>query len=269
MEGMLSKHQAWEQQCPTGLMRVVILEPIAENRTILQQALQAVSGFQLVGLSSSWDQCGALVDVFLPELLIARTNQLDESPIEELSRRVFPVVIALKTKDFRAPVAGAFETLEAPFDQKLVSATMLRARMEIYRRKLDEVSALLGRYMSFSPIPSGYVHSIRTDENGVTQIPAEHVMFVSADGNYVQVHTGAAVHEIRDTMAAMTAKLDPTHFARVHRSFIVNRSHVTNVVRREGTAICVLLSNGAEIPVGPNYRSEVDGFESMVQRMSA
>ncbi len=269
MEGMMARHQAWEQHCPSGLMRVVILEPVAENRDILQAALQAVSGFQLVGMSSSWEQCQSLVEVFLPELLIARTNGGAELPIEELGRGVFPVVVALKTKDFCAPVEGVFETVEMPFDPKMVSATMQRARMEIYRRKLDEVSALLGRYMSFSPGPSSYVTSIRADENGSTQIPAERVMFLSADGNYVRVHTGAGVHEIRDTMSAMTAKLDPTHFARVHRSFIVNRSHVANVVRRDGTATCVLLSNGAEIPVGPNYRSEVEGFESLSRRLSA
>lgn len=90
-------------------------------------------------------------------------------------------------------------------------------------------------------------------------------MFMAADGNYVRLHTGADVHEIRDTMSSMTSKLDPAQFARVHRSFIVNRAHVTSVLRKEGAAMAVLLSNGTEIPVGPNYRAEVNSFESYNQ----
>ena len=66
----------------------------------------------------------------------------------------------------------------------------------------------------------------------------------------------------------MTSKLDPAQFARVHRSFIVNRAHVTSVLRKDGAATSVLLTNGTEIPVGPNYRSEADSFESY-SRLSA
>src|SRR5215472_2979493 len=87
-----------------------------------------------------------------------------------------------------------------------------------------------------------------------------HVM--AADGNYVRLHTGTAVHEIRETMSGMTSKLDPEQFARVHRSFIVNRAYVTGVLRKEGAAMAVLLSNGIEIPVGPNYRAEVESYGS-------
>jgi len=54
----------------------------------------------------------------------------------------------------------------------------------------------------------------------------------------------------------------------VHRSFIVNRACVTTVLRKDGAATSVLLSNGIEIPVGPNYRAEADSFESY-SRLSA
>jgi len=69
-------------------------------------------------------------------------------------------------------------------------------------------------------------------------------------------------------MSGMTSKLDPEQFARVHRSFIVNRAYVTAVLRKEGAAMAVLLSNGIEIPVGPNYRAEVDSYGSY-NRLSA
>lgn len=146
---------------------------------------------------------------------------------------------------------------------------MERARAEIYRRKLDELSELLQKYMTFSRGIQRYLTSVRIEDSGTPEIPAEQVLFMAADRNYVRVHTQAEVYELRDTMSGMTSKLDPAQFARVHRSFIVNRSYVRRVLRKDAIAICVLLINGAEIPVGPNYREEVDSFETLDNRLSA
>ena len=162
-----------------------------------------------------------------------------------------------------------FETMDIPLNPQCFRAAMERARTEIYRRKLDELSALLRQYMNFSRGVQRYLTSVAVEDGGTSEIPAECVIFMAAYGNYVRIHTEADVHEIRDTMSGMISKLDPAQFARVHRSFIVNRAHVTSVLRKEGTAICVLLSNGTEIPVGPNYRTEVDSFEAVDKRMSA
>jgi hypothetical protein len=269
MESVMATHRGWKEQWPRGVMRVAVLEPSAENRAVLRCALDELPGFQMVGESATWEDCRSLLDLYLPELVIARTNDLSWIWPNGADNAVFPVVIAVRVRDFRGTPGGAFETIEIPFDPRAVSVSIQNARTEIYRRKLDEVSALLGRYMAFSPNLSGYVTSIPAEDGGATEIPADCVMFMAAYGNYVRVHTDAAIHEIRDTMTAMTSKLNPAQFARVHRSFIVNRSRVASVLRKEGTAICVLLNNGTEIPVGPNYRSEVESFDWLDRRLSA
>jgi DNA-binding LytR/AlgR family response regulator len=148
-----------------------------------------------------------------------------------------------------------------PLDPNAVRTAMERARTEIYRRKLDELSVLLRRYMEYSRGLHRVLTAVHLEDGRTSDIPAEQVMFMAADGNYIRLHTGSDVHEIRETMSGMTSKLDPAQFARVHRSFIVNRAHVTTVLRKDGAVTSVLLTNGTEIPVGPNYRSEVDGLE--------
>lgn len=250
------------QRQPDG-MRVVILEPNAENRGLLQRGLDELPGFHLVGESVTWDECISLLDIHLPELLITRTTSAAPNSAEFVSETVFPVVVGLRTKDCREALDCAFETVDIPLDPGSLRAAMERARTEIYRRKLDELSELLQRYMNFSRGIQRYLTSVRIEDRRTPEIPAEHVMFMAADGNYVRVHTQANVYELRETMSGMTAKLDPAQFARVHRSFIVNRTHVRSVLRKDGTAICVL-TNGAEIPVGPNYRAEVNSFETLV-----
>jgi hypothetical protein len=249
-------------------MRAVVLEPNAENRDGLQRELDELPGFQLVGESVTWDECISLLDDYLPEVLITRATFEVPHSVKFASENAFPVIVGLRPKDCRVTLDCAFETVNIPVDPESLRTAMERVRTEIYRRKLEELSVLLRHYMNFSA-GQRYLTSVRVEDGVTSEIPAEHVMFLAADGNYVRIHTGANVHEVRDTMSGMTTKLDPEQFARVHRSFIVNRAHVRSVLRKDGTATCVLLANGAEIPVGPNYRAEVDSFETLAHRLSA
>jgi two-component system LytT family response regulator len=262
-------HVVRERQPHRGGIRVVILEPSPETRDMLQAELDELKGFDLVGASETWNDCLALLSMYVPELLITRVGLMPAVFGETSSDAIFPVTVGLRWKDSSGALEGGFETLDTPLNPNSLHAAMERVRTEIYRRKLDELSILLQQYMSFSRGIQRYLTSVAVDDSGTKEIPAERVTFMAAYGNYVRIHTGADVHEIRDTMSGMTSKLDPAQFARVHRSFIVNRAHVTSVRRKEGAAICVLLSNGTEIPVGPNYRTEVDGFDAIGKRLSA
>ena len=251
-----------------GCMRVVVLEPSAENRTVLQGELNHLQGFWLVGESSTWDECVALLRAHVPELLIARTSFARRSMVDAADDAEFPVLVGLGNRGCDPADDCVFETVNLPLDSNDVRTAMERARTEIYRRKLDGLSVLLRRYMDYSRGLHRVLTAVHLEDGRTSDIPAEHVMFMAADGNYIRLHTGSDIHEIRETMSGMTSKLDPAQFARVHRSFIVNRAHVTSVLRKDGAATSVLLSNGTEIPVGPNYRSEADSFESY-SRLSA
>jgi two-component system LytT family response regulator len=236
---------------------------------MLRRGLNELPGFWLVGESGTWNECAALLNLYLPELLITRIGLAPANFGELFGDPVFPVTVGLRRKDSFGTLQGGFETVDVPLNPQCLRAAMERAQTEIYGRKLDELSVLLGQYVSFSGGPQRYLTAVAVGDSGTLEIPAERVIFMAADGNYVRVHTGADAHEVRDTMSGMTSRLDPTQFARVHRSFIVNRAHVASVVRKEGTAVCVELSNGMQIPVGPNYRADVDRFEAADGRLSA
>lgn len=269
MESIQSANQVSLPRRLPGGMRVVVLEQDPETRGRLREELSEIPGFTLVGESKTWDECVTLLDTFLPEVLITMvTVSLPTSP-EFTAEQTFPVIVALRPQNCRVSLNYAFETLDTPFDTGSLRASMERVRAEIYRRKLDELSALMRQYMNFSSSPQSYITSFEVEDGVTGDVPADQVMFLAADGNYVRIQTGAKVHEIRETMSGMTSKLDPAQFTRIHRSFIVNRAYVTRVVRKDSSTICVLLTNGVEIPVGPNYRAELDNFETLAQRLSA
>jgi len=62
---------------------------------------------------------------------------------------------------------------------------------------------------------------VRIDER-ITFIDVDDIVWIKANGNTVQIHLADGVHEMRETMSALATRLDSRHFARVHRSAIIN-----------------------------------------------
>lgn len=66
---------------------------------------------------------------------------------------------------------------------------------------------------------------VRIDEQ-ITFVDVDDIVWIRASRNTVQIHLAGGVHELRETMSALAARLDPRHFARVHRSAIINLRRV-------------------------------------------
>ena len=252
-------------------VRIVLFDQDAEVRAKLSAAIDQDHGFVLAGESETWSECEALLDRFVPELMIARESQLPRQFLESLSDSLFPLLVGLRDEaDGLGRPGGVYDTLLVPPEAEPIRSLLARVRFEIYRRKADELSCLLQRYMAYKGKGGQYLSRLKVDDEDQPQeITLEHVLVIAADGHYLRVHAVNQTYEIRETMTGISARLDPSRFARVHRSFIVNLSHVRDVVTKEGSAAFVRLSDGMEVPVGPNYREEVDAILHLRHRLTA
>jgi two-component system LytT family response regulator len=82
--------------------------------------------------------------------------------------------------------------------------------------------------------------------------------WVEAYGNYVRLHVGKGVHLIRETLGNIERKLDPTRFARVHRSSIVNLDRVARMDLWGAGDYVVLLRDGTKLKLSRWYRSRIE-----------
>ena len=167
-------------------------------------------------------------------------------------------------------LGGIYDSLPIRSEPEHIRSLLRRVQFEIYKRKADELSSLLQRYMACAARSQQYLSWLRIgDDEQTPNISIDQVLLIAADGNYVRVHADGRTYEIRETMTGISAKLDPSRFARVHRSFIVNLSYVRDLVTKETSAAFVRLHDGMEVPVGPNYRQDVEGLIQMRDRWSA
>jgi two-component system, LytTR family, response regulator len=86
----------------------------------------------------------------------------------------------------------------------------------------------------------------------------EELDWISASGNYVELHVGDETHLIREKLSVIETKLDPRIFMRIHRSTIVNLDRIKSLHPLfkhplfNGDQL-VILKNGRELNLSRNY----------------
>ena len=149
---------------------------------------------------------------------------------ERMPATVF--VTAYEQYAVKAFEANAVDYLVKPFSRERFAATLQRARQRVSAATgtsaqaatqiLQALDALRQREAYLQRIP------VRVDEH-VVLIDVADIVWIKAARNTVEIHMATKMHEHRGTMTALAERLDPRHFARVHRSAIVNIARVKTI----------------------------------------
>lgn len=105
-----------------------------------------------------------------------------------------------------------------------------------------------------------YLKLANTSQSKRTLIKLENVMFCKADDNYSEIYTtDKNKHILSKTLGDLEKKLPQQLFQRVHRSYIVNMSHVLHF-EKDKNLLVITQSNDTEavkIPVSTKYKKVV------------
>ncbi|MCE7996267.1 MAG: LytTR family transcriptional regulator [Roseivirga sp.] len=72
--------------------------------------------------------------------------------------------------------------------------------------------------------------------------------FTSAD-NYVKVHCGEQTVLMRESMASLEKRLDPEIFLRVHRTALINKNFISQIVRTGSGEMNLVMKDEAVLPI--------------------
>lgn len=87
-------------------------------------------------------------------------------------------------------------------------------------------------------------------QNRVLLVDVPSVSFIRSEGHYTWVHTAQGSQFCNLNIGDLESRLDPQLFLRVHRSYIVNLSHVDEIVRNDGRMTLRMMGpTPVEIPV--------------------
>jgi len=93
-------------------------------------------------------------------------------------------------------------------------------------------------------------------------LKAEEIVWVEAADNYAVLHLATGRLMLRETMAALEARLGAVSFARVNRSAIVHLDQIKELQPALHGDYTVLLRDGTKLPLSRNLRGKLDKFAS-------
>lgn len=90
-----------------------------------------------------------------------------------------------------------------------------------------------------------------SNNDGMTCIPINDILYVESYRHTVTVHTLSNVYELRQTLASIAGSLPRTMFISPHKGYLVNLRHIYFASSTE-----IKLSNGVVIPISRRKRLE-------------
>ncbi len=162
-----------------------------------------------------------------------------------------PVVIFTTAYDehaIRAFDVNALDYLLKPFTEARFRRSIQRARDERGRGAGSRSDPRLGALLAhLQASHSGRGRILIRSAGRVVFLRPDEIDHVEAAGNYVVLHSGKDRHILRETTAAMEARLGPAGFMRVSRSVIVNLSRIREVQALGPGQYSLLLKTGARL----------------------
>jgi two-component system LytT family response regulator len=272
-----------------SLERILIVDDERLARVRLAERLRALAphveieeasdGATAARLVQAWHPDAVFLDVQMPEMdgfAVVQAVGADRMP-----PTVF--VTAYDQHALRAFDVAAVDYLLKPFDDERFAAAWERLRARAAagtiaaeaRRVGALLSSLGAATMGASGSPATPVHDA-APTNGVGGRPSyldrmavrrdqrtyfvrlADVQWIESSGNYVVLHAGRERHEVRETLSALEARLDPRRFTRIHRRLIVALDAIRELQPWFGGDQVMILHDGAKLRVSRTHRASLE-----------
>ncbi|MFL5581462.1 MAG: LytR/AlgR family response regulator transcription factor [Gemmatimonadaceae bacterium] len=169
----------------------------------------------------------------------------------------------------RAFAARALDYLLKPVEQERLREALARARARRAATRQGEIVDRVREWLrgldagapppgarGGPPAPRPEATRIPVRQDGVVRlVNADDVDYVDAAGDAVLLHVGASALRANRSMGEMLALLDPSRFARIHRSTIVNLDRIRELQPYFHGEYVVVLRDGRKLKLSRGYRA--------------
>jgi DNA-binding LytR/AlgR family response regulator len=121
-----------------------------------------------------------------------------------------------------------------------------------FNRFLASCNKVIEAYSLKNKIHETFI-SIKSDSK-IYNLKASEITLVESKDDYVKIHLVDGKHLLSKITTKGILEILPKEFIRVHRSFIINKNHVNNI------STYSVMVNNIEVPIGKNYKLELQEF---------
>ncbi|MDQ3673349.1 MAG: LytTR family DNA-binding domain-containing protein [Gemmatimonadota bacterium] len=248
-------------------LRVLVVDDEALARQRLLSLLMRVPDVEVVGECQNGLEAVASIRETRPDLVFldVQMPELDGfDVITEVGTDKMPPVIFVTAFDDYAVSAfefGAFDYLLKPVDHVRFHHTLDRARKRLREPSQPGVAAQLGALLRKLHESDASSSRIGVKVNGrILFLDPDEIYWIQARDDLARIHLAETAYDVREPLSHLEARLPRDKFLRVHRSTIVNTSHVREAQPFDQGDQLLLLRNGKRITTGRSYRKAVQEF---------
>jgi two-component system LytT family response regulator len=242
-------------------VRVVLADDEPLVRRGLRTFLDAEPGLAIVGEARNGPEAVDLIRTERPDLVFldVQMPELDGfGVLDALEGERLPAVVFVTAYDeyaIRAFDVHAVDYLLKPFDEERFRVALRRVRARLGERRQQSLDERLEAVLAELRAREQYADRLLVKNEGrVTVVQVDDVDWIEAADNYVRVHTARGRYLMRESIKGIERKLNPRHFARVHRSAIVNLARVRELQPLFGGEYVIILSTGSKLTLSRGYR---------------
>jgi two-component system LytT family response regulator len=261
---------------PKKKIRTLLVDDEPLARRNLRVLLKDDDEVEIVGEAGSGPEALALIGEHSPDLVFLdiQMPEMDGfGVLEQMEAEQVPVIVFVTAFDRYALRAFEFHALDyllKPFDDARFEKALRRAKRQIEQRAIKDLSGRLVALLEGRDAPAQqqqpsakYLTRLLIKSAGrVSFLKVDEIDWIGAEDYYVKLHVGRKGHLLRETMGELESKLDPSKFARVHRSSIVNLDRVKELHQHFNGDYLVVLHDGTELKLS---RSRREQFQALLE----
>ena len=245
-------------------IRALIVDDMLLARNRVRRHLEEEADVEIVGEAPGGREAIDAIRELNPDLVFLDVQMPEIGGFEVLEAvgpNAVPAVIFVTAYDqfaLRAFEMHALDYLLKPFDAERFRAAVGRARAQIASAAKAATAGKLRALLADMGINAAHPRRLAIKADGRTVfLPVEEIEYIEAAGNYLRIQAGSESHMIRDKISDMEQRLDPSGFARIHRSTIVNLERIKEMHPLFNGDQTVILRTGKKLTLSRTYREAV------------
>lgn len=222
-------------------------EPVA--RAGLRHLLQEIDWIRCVGEAADGHAAIEAIHRLQPDLILLDVQMPGYSGVDVLRRLQLPIPRVIFTTAYAEHAVAAFELGALDYLLKPFGPIRLAVALDRVRASLGEpLPPALDRYgemLANGPMQRLFVRNGRS----IQPVAVADIHWFEAVGDYVVAHTASGQHILHLALSRLEARLASQHFARIHRTHLINLGQLARFRRELDGRLVAVLSSGVELPV--------------------
>ena len=228
-------------------MKAIIIDDEPLARSLVKEYLQAYKNIELVEECNDGFEGVKAIQQYNPDVIFLDIQMPKINGFEMLELIDNPPHVIFTTA-FEEYAVKAFETYALDYLLKPFSKDRFdKCIQKLLQQKNSLKTEALLETAAQSPVQNNRI--VVKDGVKIKIIPVGQVQYLEAADDYVKIHVNEGSFLKKKTMQYFEQLLQPHHFVRVHRSFIINTQLITRIDPYEKESHLVLLTSGAKLPV--------------------